>query len=320
MFQFKNVLYEPHLLAWYDGVVDGMFKKIDELLSSAISGTLVFMNDILKVAFTDSGDITPGGLIKSQPIFWNNVGGDPPYLSPWGIAKSISDNAIMPIAGLILLVVLVNELIQIMVSGNNFERAGISEFGMWFVKAIVGIILVSMVFDITTWMFTLGAWAGATGLGTITTSLTEIDASTISKALEVYHTHELLLILIFAILTLLATGFMMIAIILSLAGRIIECYMYFAISPIPMATMMNNEWKSVGTGWVRGLAALAFQAVFVVIAIGIFSGMFNSVIASIKIGGQSVVIQMIILFAFVLALSMTVLRSGQISKSVFGAS
>lgn len=44
-----------------------------------------------------------------------------------------------------------------------------------------------------------------------------------------------------------------------LYGRMIEIYLYVSVAPIPAATVTNREWGTVGTNYLKGLIALAFQ-------------------------------------------------------------
>ena len=52
---------------------------------------------------------------------------------------------------------------------------------------------------------------------------------------------------------------MSILITVILYGRMIEIYCTVSIAPIPIATMSNREWGSIGTNYLKGLFALAFQ-------------------------------------------------------------
>jgi hypothetical protein len=125
-------------------------------------------------------------------------------------------------------------------------------------------------------------------------------------------------------------GFLFLAIIATLAGRMIEVFMYLSASPLTAATFMNSEWRSTGNNWLKGLFALAFQGFFITVAIAFFVAILGGLVAAINatavVGtkpedvGFELVLRMLTLFAYTLALSMTVLRSGQISKSMFGAS
>ena len=241
----------------------------------------------------------------------------------WTQVKGVSETVIVPIAALLLLIVLINELVQLMVSGNQFENAGIGAFIKWSIKFCVGVVLVGSIFDITSWIFQIGVYAGEKGLNALGGSVAIAPLSIVVDGAKT-DTGVLLIILIISLFTFLGVGVMLIAVIVTLAGRMIEIFMYFAIAPIPIATMMNSEWRSTGNGWLKGVFAVAFQAFFVVIEIGIFSTLFTSVVTGVNSNAGTVgfdtVLQMLILLAYTIALIMTILRTGSISKTMFGAS
>jgi hypothetical protein len=113
---------------------------------------------------------------------------------------------------------------------------------------------------------------------------------------------------------------MMVAIVIVLASRIIEIFMYLGISPIPMATMMDSgEWSTIGKNWIKQLLALSFQGFFIVVALGIFKTLFTNIILQINKGTDGIVMSMALLLGYTCALVFTILRSGAISKSAFAA-
>ena len=52
-----------------------------------------------------------------------------------------------------------------------------------------------------------------------------------------------------------------------LYGRMIEIYLYVSVAPIPAATVTNREWETVGTNYLKGLIALAFQGFFIMVSV-----------------------------------------------------
>ena len=70
---------------------------------------------------------------------------------------------------------------------------------------------------------------------------------------------ELLGLSIETLLISLCLKIMAILITVILYGRMIEIYCTVSIAPIPIATMSNREWGSIGTNYLKGLFALAFQ-------------------------------------------------------------
>ena len=113
---------------------------------------------------------------------------------------------------------------------------------------------------------------------------------------------------------------MIVAIVITLASRIIEIFMYLSIAPIPMATMMDGgEGSGIGKNWIKQLLALSFQGFFIIVALGIFKTLFANMIATLNSGGDGVIMQMAMLLGYTAALIFTVLRTSAISKSVFSA-
>lgn len=49
--------------------------------------------------------------------------------------------------------------------------------------------------------------------------------------------------------------------------RMIEIYLYTSVAPIPFATMSNREWGQIGTNYLKGLFALAFQAFLIMVGV-----------------------------------------------------
>jgi hypothetical protein len=58
-----------------------------------------------------------------------------------------------------------------------------------------------------------------------------------------------------------------ICIFLVIYGRMIEIYLVTSIGPIPMATLANREWGSIGQNYLRSLLALSFQAFLIIVCV-----------------------------------------------------
>ena len=131
---------------------------------------------------------------------------------------------------------------------------------------------------------------------------------------------ELMTVWFISLIVHLGVMILIVAIVITLASRIIEVFMYLSIAPIPMATMMDSgEWASIGKNWVKQLLALSFQGFFIVVALGIFKTLFSNMIATLNSSKDGVIMQMAMLMGYTAALIFTILRTGAISKSVFNA-
>ncbi len=62
-----------------------------------------------------------------------------------------------------------------------------------------------------------------------------------------------------------------------LYGRMIEIYLYVSVAPVPFATLSNREWGSIGSNYIKGLCALAFQGFFIMVCVAIYAVLVSSV-------------------------------------------
>ena len=74
-----------------------------------------------------------------------------------------------------------------------------------------------------------------------------------------------------------------ICIMLVIHGRMIEIYLVTSVGPIPMATMANNEWRSMGQNYLKSLLALGFQAFLIMVCVGIYAVLIQSIVLSADI-------------------------------------
>lgn len=283
-----------------DGIVNGV-ELIVSLLSDGLnSGSSSGIASIIHDYLITRPDRFDGGFV------WNNV-------------MAISELVVVPIATTIVAVISVYDLYQMVVVGNGMHDFDSSIFVRWLIKTNIALILVSNVFSITTEIFTWGSSAAFYSSDWVGNLIGDTTVGTeLKEALMKYSIGELIITFLLGAITLIAVFGLFAAILLTLLSRMIECMMYVSIAPIPMATMLNNEMKGVGDSWLRGLIALAFQSFFIIIALTFFSSLFTGVIDDM-VKGNNILWSMVLLCGYSLALIYTVLRTGQISKSMFGA-
>ena len=77
----------------------------------------------------------------------------------FNMLRMLSDNAIMPIAGLVLTVLLTYELIGMLMAKNNMSDIEPSMFAKWGLKLILGIVFLTNAFRIVNGIFNIGALA-----------------------------------------------------------------------------------------------------------------------------------------------------------------
>lgn len=293
-----------------DSIVDKMKDTIIEWAESNLTSSMDILTKGLDFRRSDASLVST--LLTTDPTTYTAGGSR----SIWTTVQAITNNAVVPIAGCILMIVLVNELIQTVISGNNFHDFDTSIFIKWIIKCVCGILLISNVFYICSGVFALGTWISRTALRQLNIINLRIPAIHISTS--GYSFGQVagiwLLSLVFYLVMLCTISIIVVVI----CSRMIEIFMYLGASPIPMATFMNQEWKQMGHNWLRGVIAVACQGLFIVICLSIFSTLFTNVVASLS-SGRDVIMQMVFLIGFGMAMIFTILRSGQISKSIFGA-
>lgn len=305
---------------WFKGVLaDGIVGSLKSTCDTLNNTFSVSNQSVFKSFLQDSPDEFTGTQTEGATPIWTGI-------------ETIANNVIVPIAIFILMIVLVYELIQMVVSGNNFRDFDTSIFFKWSVKSVCGILLVSNVFYIVTNIFALGSSAVTNGLsalfpedGTFLGSATLNTVALKSVLTSKCDIGALIILLILSFLISIITFIVLGAIIIVLASRMIEVFMYLSISPIPMATMMNRDWGEIGKNWLRNILALAFQGFFIVVALTIFKVLLQNVITEMtnmtSSGATSATItgSMALMLGFIVALIFTIFRSGNISKSVFAA-
>jgi len=105
-----------------------------------------------------------------------------------------------------------------------------------------------------------------------------------------------------------------IVIMVILFGRMLEIYIYISIAPLPFAAFGNKELSSMSQNYVKGLLAVAFQAFFIMVVVGIYARLITT------IGTSGDVNQTMFHVAIsTLVLLFVLLKTGTISKSIFGA-
>ena len=125
---------------------------------------------------------------------------------------------------------------------------------------------------------------------------------------------ELLGLSIETLLISLCLKIMAILITVILYGRMIEIYCTVSIAPIPIATMSNREWGSIGTNYLKGLFALAFQGFLIMVCVGIYAVLINGMIIADNIHSA-----LFSVAAYTVILCFSLFKTGSLAKSIFHA-
>lgn len=286
----------------------GIGEKIEELIREMLISVI---QSNLEGMFTDLNEKV--GTIATQvgqtPQGWNS--------SVFNMIRNLSENVIVPIAGMIITFILCYELITMVMEKNNMHEFETFLFFKYIFKMWVAVYMVTHVFDITFAVFDVAQHIVNQSASVITGS-TSIDvATTVAEMLEKLEElgiGELIALTMETMLISLCMKIMSILITVILYGRMIEIYLYTSISPIPFATMTNREWGSIGTNYMRGLFALGFQGFFIMVCVGIYGVLINSMVIA-----ENIHTALFSIAAYTVILCFGLFKTGSLSKSVFNA-
>ena len=93
-----------------------------------------------------------------------------------------------------------------------------------------------------------------------------------------------------------------------------EIYLVTSIAPIPVATMVNREWGGMGQNYLKSLLALGFQAFLILVCVGIYAVLIQTIAATDDISGA-----IWSCMGYTVLLCFTLFKTGSLAKSVFSA-
>lgn len=247
-----------------------------------------------------------------------DIGMTPAEFSPgiFSLIQNISETAIMPIAGMILTFIACYELIQMIIEHNNLANLDTWIFFKWILKIYIAVVLITNTFNITMAIFDMAQHVVSASGGLISQN-TAIDTSALSAMEEQLLTMELGVLLSIFMQTLIVqvgTQILAIVIFIIVYGRMIEIYLSTSLAPIPLATLANKEQGQMGQNYLRSLAALGFQGFLMMICIGIYAILIQSITVS-----SDIVASIWGVLGYTVLLAFTLFKTYNLSKSIFNA-
>ena len=97
-------------------------------------------------------------------------------------------------------------------------------------------------------------------------------------------------------------------------GRIVEIYLMTSLAPIPFSTFGNRKQSQVGQNYLRSLFALGFQGFLIMICVGIYAVLIQSVAFS-----DDLIASIWGVMGYTVLLCFTLFKTGSLAKSVFSA-
>ncbi len=97
-------------------------------------------------------------------------------------------------------------------------------------------------------------------------------------------------------------------------ARMIEIYLMVSLAPIPFATFGNREQSMIGQNYLRSLFALGFQGFLIMVCVGIYAVLIQSVAFTTDIIGSLWGVM-----GYTVLLAFTLFKTGAVAKSVLHA-
>ena len=97
-------------------------------------------------------------------------------------------------------------------------------------------------------------------------------------------------------------------------ARMIEIYLMVSLAPIPFATFGNREQSQIGQNYLRSLFALGFQGFLIMVCVGIYAVLIQTVTFSTDIIGSLWGVM-----GYTILLAFTLFKTGAVAKSILHA-
>lgn len=284
-------------------ILDAIAEWLKELLISGIMGNLTGVFDSVN---SRVGEIA------------TDVGMTPASFSPgiFSMIRSVSETVIIPIAGLILTFIACYELIQLIIEHNNLSNFETWIIFKWIFKTFVAVTLISNCFNIVMAVFDVcqSVISQSGGIIGVSTSVSDEAIAAMEATLETYGVGTLLGIYLMSFVIQLTLWILSIVIFVIVYGRMIEVYLMTSLAPIPLSTFGNREQSQTGQNYLRSLFALGFQGFLIIICVGIYAVLIQSIsFTSDIVGSLWGVVGYTVLLVF------TLFKTGGLARSVLNA-
>ncbi len=285
-----------------------IFDKIEEYFQTLLIGII---EQNLTGLLTDINDKvgTIAGEVGTTPQTWNS--------SIFSMIRYLSDTVVVPIAGMVMTAILCYELISMIMEKNNMHEVDSWMFYKWIMKAVIAIYFVTNTFDIVMAIFDVAQHMVSASASAINTNASiDISSSVASMVndLDTKSVAELAGIALETGVVKLTMTAITIVITVILYGRMIEIYLSSSVAAIPLATMANREWSQVGNNYLRGLAALGLQGFFIMVAVGIYAVLINSITVS-----SNIHLSVLSIMSYTVILCFALIKTSSLAKSVMNA-
>lgn len=283
---------------------DKITEWLKELLVGGIISNLSGLFDSINTRVADVA-----ATVGTTPQAWNS--------SVFNMIQNLSENVVVPIAGIILTFVMCLELIQLLIDRNNMHDLDTFIFYKWVLKTFIAVTIVTNTWNIVMGVFDVAQHVVSQAAGVIIGD-TALDVSTLITNME-DRLMEMDIGPLFGLwfqssLMGIIAWVLSICIFIIVYGRMIEIYMVTSMAPIPMATMVNREMGQMGQNYLRSLFALGFQAFLIMVCVGVYAVLVQNISVGSDVGAA-----LWTCIGYTVLLCFTLFKSSSVAKSVLNA-
>ena len=246
------------------------------------------------------------------------VGTTPANFSPgvFGLVRGISESVIIPVAGIFLTFIACYELIQLIIEHNNLANFETFVIFKWIFKTFVAVLLITNTFNIVMAVFDVAQHVINSSAGLIggSTAIDAVALDSLRDTLEAMDLGPLLGLFLQSFIVQVCSTILSVAIFVIVYGRMVEIYLMTSLAPIPFSTFGNREQSHIGQNYLRALFALGFQGFLIMICIGIYAVLVQTVSFTDDIIGSIWGIM-----GYTVLLCFSLFKTGTLAKSVMSA-
>ena len=246
------------------------------------------------------------------------VGTTPAAFSPgiFGMIRNVSESVIVPIAGMILTFIACYELIQMIIDHNNLVNFESWIFFKWVFKTFLAVTIITNCFNITMAVFDVSQQviAGAGGIIAGSTAIDSAALDSMQATVEAMDLGPMLGLYLQSFIVQTTMWVLGILIFVIVYGRMIEIYLMVSLAPIPFSTFGNREQSQIGQNYLRSLFAIGFQGFLILVCVGIYAVLIQSVAFS-----QDIIASLWGVVGYTVLLCFTLFKTGGLAKSVLNA-
>ena len=288
--------------------MDFLWNRLTEWLKEMLVGGIM---DNLTGLFDSVNDQVSeiAGTVGQTPQGWNG--------GVFSMIQNLSENVVVPIAGIILAIVVTMELIQMLIDRNNMHDFDTFMIYKWIFKTFVSVTIVTNTWNIVMAVVDVAQNVVNNAAGIIISD-TALDLSSVVTNMETrlmdMEIGSLFSLWFQSMLVGMISWGLTISIFVIVYGRMIEIYLVTSIAPIPMATMANREWGQMGQNYLRSLFALGFQAFLIIICVAVYAVLVQTIAVD-----EDVIKAIWTCIGYTVLLCFTLFKTSSLSKSIFNA-